>query len=386
MQVTLLERHSTLGFEASGNPCAMLYPRISGDDSLSEFALAGYLYSLNLFTALHLNANTFNRCGMLQLGFNAREMARIKKVATYYANNNVVHYISQQEASHLAGVIVQHDALYFPDAGWIKPSYLLPHLSQHDNITIQALTNIKALSFINHVWRVADTDNNTHEAEIVVIAKANEAKNFKQSAHIQTQAIHGQISLLGATTLSKNLNCIVCSNGYLSPSIDGRHSLGATDATANIPLAINAQDHLKNFHTLKMISEQLHQDLVPRELVQQLEQPAYITPGRVSSRCTTSDYFPLVGQLLNVETLRCQPPRPNADTNALPWLSGLYINAAHGSKGFTSAPLCAELLASLICNETLPISATLVGLLNPNRFILRAMGLKRLAKTMAISS
>jgi tRNA 5-methylaminomethyl-2-thiouridine biosynthesis bifunctional protein len=62
------------------------------------------------------------------------------------------------------------------------------------------------------------------------------------------------------------------------------------------------------------------------------------------------------------------------------------MNAAHGSKGFTSAPLCAELLASAICNETLPISSLLAGLLNPNRFLLREMGLKRLAKTMAISS
>jgi len=45
--------------------------------------------------------------------------------------------------------------------------------------------------------------------------------------------------------------------------------------------------------------------------------------------------------------------------------------------------LCAELLACLIGNEALPIARELAGLLNPNRFLLREMGLKRLSKTLA---
>ncbi len=105
-----------------------------------------------------------------------------------------------------------------------------------------------------------------------------------------------------------------------------------------------------------------------------------ITGGRVSLRCTTSDYWPLVGQLLNSAILRTHPPRPSAPVENLPWVKGLFMNVAHGSKGFTSAPLCAELLAGLICNEKLSISAERYGLLNPNRFLLREMGLKRLAK------
>ncbi|NOS97308.1 MAG: FAD-dependent oxidoreductase, partial [Methylotenera sp.] len=40
IQVTLFERNATIANEASGNPQAMLYPRISGDDDASQFALA----------------------------------------------------------------------------------------------------------------------------------------------------------------------------------------------------------------------------------------------------------------------------------------------------------------------------------------------------------
>ncbi|OIR12417.1 tRNA 5-methylaminomethyl-2-thiouridine biosynthesis bifunctional protein MnmC [mine drainage metagenome] len=379
IQVTLFERHATLGNEASGNPCAMLYPRLSGNNDLSEFALAGYLYSLSLFKSLHFETTEFNNCGMLQLGFNAREMARIQKVAASYTDTNILRYTSQQEACQLAGMKIQYDALYFPNAGWIKPTSLYPQITQHKNISVKTLTSANKILKINDIFHIYDSENRCIEAEIVVIANANHAKDFQQSVHIATQAVRGQISLLDATPLSQNLNTIVCSDGYLSPVVDGQHSLGATYSIENTALTINAEDHLTNFHTLHLISEQLHQDLLQKE-------SEHTTVGRVALRCTTPDYFPLLGQLLDVEALQSTPPRPNADTGTLPWQAGLYINAAHGSKGFTSAPLCAELLAALICNEPLPISETLAAQLNPNRFILREMGLKRLAKTIAISS
>jgi tRNA 5-methylaminomethyl-2-thiouridine biosynthesis bifunctional protein len=90
-----------------------------------------------------------------------------------------------------------------------------------------------------------------------------------------------------------------------------------------------------------------------------------------------------VGELIDGANLTKNPVRPSASTESLPWVSGLYINAAHGSKGFTSAPLCAELLASIICHQPLPVSNELAYQLNPNRFLLKTLGLKKLAKTIA---
>ncbi|MGZ8258030.1 MAG: FAD-dependent oxidoreductase, partial [Methylotenera sp.] len=75
IRVTLLERNAAIASEASGNPLAMLYPRLSGNDAASQFALAGYLHSLSLFKGLNLDQTDFDTCGLLQLGFNARELA-----------------------------------------------------------------------------------------------------------------------------------------------------------------------------------------------------------------------------------------------------------------------------------------------------------------------
>ena len=80
--VTLIERNTQIANAASGNPLAMLYPRLSGDELTSEFALTSYIHSLAFYQSLQLPESDFFACGMLQLGFNARELSRIKKVAS----------------------------------------------------------------------------------------------------------------------------------------------------------------------------------------------------------------------------------------------------------------------------------------------------------------
>lgn len=371
VKVTLIEQHAAFGQEASGNPCAMLYPRLSGDDALSSFNLAAFLYSVAFYHSLNLSANVFQTCGMLQLGFNARELARIQKVAAVYGENDAIKYVDIAEASQLASIQIKHEALYLKQAGWIKPKQLLTRLTQHNNIstvTLKIVNNILKYNVILNKYESLDAD-------YVVIANANAANNFTQSAHISTQAVRGQVSFLPATENSQALKTIVCSDGYLSPSVDGLHSLGATFNTENTSLNLTDADHQANLNILKTLSAPLYNSLKPQPLT-----------GRASLRCSTPDYFPLLGQLLDMQILTAKPPRPNAPIESLPWLNGLYINAAHGSRGFTSAPLCAELLAQMICGEPLSINAELLGLLNPNRFLLRNLGLKRLAKLPAFHS
>ncbi|HYN53544.1 MAG TPA: FAD-dependent 5-carboxymethylaminomethyl-2-thiouridine(34) oxidoreductase MnmC [Methylotenera sp.] len=380
VHVSLLERHTTIASEASGNPLAMLYPRLSGDNVASQFALAGYLHSLRLFNSLDLESADFNACGLLQLGFNARELARIKKVAAQNHSIDILKYVSQQEASSLAGIDVLYDALYFPHAAWVNPQSLCKRLTQHENIEVYTSINISKIMKNNNLFEIYFNESLIKKADIVIIANANEAQHFSPSSHILTQAVRGQVTQLEATEASQKLQMIVCSDGYLSPAVNHQHSLGATFSsepfsTNQADLAITEYDHLANLKALKTISNPFYLNLQNN-----------VTAGRVALRCTTPDYFPLVGELIDSNALKTAPPRPNASTDSLPWIKGLYINVAHGSHGFTSAPLCAELLANLICNEPLAVSEELVSLLNPNRFLLRELGLKRLAKTIAISS
>jgi len=380
LKVTLLERNAEIAGEASGNPLAMLYPRLNSSDSATEFALAAYLHSLRLYRSLGLPAADFDCCGMLQLGFNPKESARIRKVAAQGHANSIVEYADRIQASELAGIDIEHDALHFPDAAWVNPQQLCRRLTRHENITTATHENVLGILKINDQFEVSNDQHRVHRADIVVIANANHAKQLYPELQLSIQAVLGQVSLVSATDASRPLQKIVCSDGYLSPAAYRRHAeqlhcLGATfsniAAGENIqgPLTVENRDHLANLEKLHNISGSLHAELKDN-----------ITDGRVSLRCAAMDYWPLAGQLLDAGKLNNAPPRANANAGSLPWVNGLYMNIAHGSKGFTTAPLCAELIACMALNQELPVPDALAGLLNPNRFQLRQMGLKRLAK------
>ena len=49
----------------------------------------------------------------------------------------------------------------------------------------------------------------------------------------------------------------------------------------------------------------------------------------------------------------------------------LLVLTGLGSRGLTTAPLMAEILASQLCHEPLPMSETLLQALAPERFMLR---------------
>ena len=369
IKVTLFERHAEVASEASGNPQAMLYPRISGEDAASQFALESYLYSLAFFKTLKVNPADFNVCGMLQLGFNPRELARIQKVVTQNHADDILKYVSADEASSIAGMDITHDALYFPKAAWVNPQQLCQHLTAHENISVKTLINVDSLLKNNDLFEIYSEGILIEKADIAIITNANEAQNLGVNLYLKTQAVRGQVSILEATNISYKIKSIICSDGYLSPADNGQHCLGATFSLDNMDDKLDEEDHLANLFKLKSFSLPLHENL-----------KSNIKGGRVSFRCTSFDYFPLVGELLDNNLLKAKPPRPNAQQDSLPWIKGLYINVAHGSRGFTSAPFCAELLAQMICGEPLTMNIELAALMNPNRFALRKLGLKRLAR------
>ncbi len=368
-QVTLIERHQALAQEASGNPAGVLYPRLTNSqDKLNQFALAGYLYSLRMLNQLALAPEHYQACGVLQLAFNAREQARCENILGQYLPNSLLNQVNQDEASHIAGVALNFGGIFFPSAGWVNPSAWCHLLTAHENISVKTSTEALRIIRAGEVWQVWDAHHCIAEAAVVIIACANDSLQFEQSSHCTLQAVRGQVSLLPSNAVSEQLKAVVCGEGYFTPAHQQMHCLGATFATDDHALDVREADHLHNLNNLQVTSPTLYDALKHQKL-----------QGRVAFRSTTKDYFPLLGQLIDVKQLHAKPPRYNDNPQTLPWLDGLYVNAGHGSKGLISAPLCAEVLASVICREPSPISKDLMSAMEPNRFALRALGLKLLA-------
>lgn len=368
-QVTLIERHTSLAQEASGNPSGILYPRLgNAQDKLSQFALAGYLYSLRLLTRLGLSPDHYQACGLLQLAFNAREQARCNNILAQNLPRSLLSGVDQDQSSALAGVDLNHGGVFFPSAGWVNPLAWCVSLTNHRNIAVKTSTEVLKIVRTDDGWQVWDSQNCIAEADKVIIACANDTMLFEQSSHCALQVVRGQITLLPSTPITEQLKTVVCGEGYFTPAHNQTHCLGATFSIDDNATEPRNADHLQNLNTLHEVSPMLY-DAVKQQTLQ----------GRVAFRSTTRDYFPLLGQLIDIKELKANPPRYNDSPNTLPWLDGLYVNAGHGSKGLISAPLCAEVLASVICVEPSPLPVDLMTAIEPNRFALKDIGLKLMA-------
>ena len=366
--VTLIERHDQLAQEASGNPIAMLYPKLSAKPSMqSALALQGFEFTLNLLKSLPNHADFFDACGQIQLAFDAREVARQSLIS----QQNNYPILSAAQASEIAGIALNMGGLYLPNAGWVRPAALCDALCSSPLITIITAANALNIEKKSNGWQVNLEQKNTLEADMLVICNANDIKQFSQCNSAKITPVRGQINFFAQNNFSQNIKTIICSDHSLSPAVAGLHTIGTSYAPNDANPDLSETDTLQNLNALRKISPELYASLQNSKI-----------NGRVAWRSAALDYMPLAGQLLDDEQLHAKPPRYNANPASLPWLHGLYVNAGHGSKGMITAPLCGELIACLATNSALPIDAKLASRLNPSRFLLKDLGLKQLAASL----
>ena len=376
--VTLIDRHAQLAQEASGNPLAMLYPKLNIKPNLQSLITThGFYFTLKLLQQLANHERFFYACGQIQLAFSVTEKIKqleLGKQEYWYKDSDFFRFVDNAEASKIAGIALKAGGIFLPQAGSVNPQLLCVALSNHALIKVQTAQNVLAITPYQNGWQVQIKDG-TLAAENVVICNANDIKQFSFCTYTNTNAkvipVRGQVDFFAPNAASAYLKTIICSDHYLSPAVDGMHSIGTTYAPNDTNPAISAADTQSNLNALRTISPEIYAGISLNDV-----------QSRVSWRSQTLDYRPLAGQLLDEAKLRASPPRYNANLTDLSWLHGLYVNAGHGSKGMITAPLCGELVASLITKMPLPLDGKLASSVNPSRFLLRELGLKQLAASL----
>lgn len=368
IDVTLIERNLTIAQAASGNPVAMLYPKYNtGNDPLNLLSIRGFEHTLKLLADAKDDYASYQLCGLIQFAFNQREQDRLAQIST----GENLQIIDKAQASEIAGIPVEFGGLFLPNAGWINPVRLCEYLTQSSRINkVMSHEALTIKQSFQH-WQVAMHKKVYLEADAVVICNANDVANFHQTQDISVTPVRGQVNFLQSNDVSEQIQSILCSDHYLSPAISNQHSVGTSYGPNDPNPALSGDDTQRNLASIDTISPWLYEKLDLNNVA-----------GRVAWRSATKDYFPLAGALINHQTIKQSPPRYNDDPETLPWLKGLYLNAGHGSKGMITAPLCGELVAAMINQEALPISAKMVAQLSPSRFTLKALGLKKLAQNL----
>lgn len=363
-QVRVIDRQSAVAGETSGNLQGITYLKLSAHHTpLSRFVLSGFGYTRRLLNAL--DPHFWQACGVLQMPTSAQEHNRQAGIAEVFGQT-LVREVDQTEASAIAGVTVPSGGMYFPEGGWINPKALCQHLLNHPNIVLELNTAITRIDKPDTHWQLWAGERLVARTEHLVLATA-EHVNDLLDLKLSVKPIRGQVTEIDATPASCALNTVLCAEGYVAPPLDGVHTLGASFRFKAPDLTLSVDEHQENLDLLKKLSEPfytaLNADQAPLK-------------GRAGYRCTSPDYLPVVGPVSDAQTFAALYHKLGKDsrlrpTTPCPWIEGLYVTTAHGSRGLISAPLCGEILAAWLNNEPLPVPVELAQACHPNRFALK---------------
>jgi len=340
--VDLFETHAAPAQEASGNPAGLIRPVVSADwNTHSRFTTSGYLYSTRHHAELE-NAGygmTHGQGGVLQL---ARDAGRFEKqqrlVDAFRLPSDFLRTMQSAEASELAGMPVTGAGWWFPNAVWADPASMCRASLSACGSSVRARygTPIASIEYRGDAWHVLDASGRSlGNAPVLVIANAHHALSFEQTRSLPLRPVRGQVSLIPARKRHP-LKVAVCGDGYVTPSINGSHCVGASFNEGVLETAERVEDHAANLGRLERMLPGFGADVDAASL-----------KGRVAFRTMARDRLPVVG-----------PVGPE----------GLFACLALGSRGMTWSAIAGELLASQIGGEPLPLERDLVSALDPRRF------------------
>lgn len=370
-RVSVLERDTEIAAGASGNRQGVLQCRLNNAvDGAWQFNLQAFLFASRHYDMLQELQPSIHwqRCGVLNLdtAFSSRR-ERCPEVRLDLYAEAVVHRVDQALASVLAGTTLDGGGNFIPLGGWLRPAALCAAWLQHPLISTQCGTEVHALQHHMGKWQAMDTEGEVlAEADCVVIANSTAAANLAQTSHLPLIPLRGQLSHLRASAYSSALKTVVCGRSYISPPLHGEHCAGASYSKDVSDLSLSVHEQSENLA-----------GIMPHLLDAALGDSA-LSGGRVAVRAGSPDRTPMAGPAVDAEALealfRSLPQHERKHpTVSLPCHAGLYINVGHGSHGIGNTPLLAEYLASLMCQEPLPLQTAVLEALHPARFILRRL-------------
>ncbi len=388
-KVTVYCAESTLGTGASGNLQGALYPLLNGQhDALGQLFSNAYQFALNFYHEVnqhHPFSHQFN--GLIQLAYDSSSTKKLQKIKEAGLPEQLVHWIDTNSTNQLAGLEIDHPALYYPRAGWLSPRQLINSLAQllaeYDNVTIHCNYHIEQISYNQHAidneqWILkrkrtsisknalpentldislqttpeqSQTENvtentDTFKHQTLVIAAGFDSLNFQHCRAVPLSAARGQVSHIDSTPELTALKRTLCHEGYLTPAIAAQHCMGATFKRHDSDTTYRETEQKDNHQKLKKcITDKAWVDNIVLN-----------NQAHTAIRCTTRDHFPYVGELTDYDSLKKSYEMDESATYPIASLPNAYLLTGLGSRGLCSAPLLAEILASKINKESLPVA------------------------------
>lgn len=367
--VRVLERHHHPAQEASGNHAGILLPVLSTEwNALSRLTSLGLGYARRMLDRLAVKHPQidWHPCGVLRLARNPHHAGQQLKIAgRLNLPADFARWVEPAEGSELIGARVEQPGWWFAGGGWVNPPNVVRALLDHPEITLSTSVPVGRLEPVGGIWRVLDEhEQHIVECETVILANADGLNGLLPGA-LPLTPVRGQISLAPVTPAHR-LKAVACREGYVIPERGGLHCFGASFAHGMHDPAPRLEDHVGNVERLTSI------------LPDWSDMDAVDLTGRVSHRCATPDRLPIAGPLHDAVAFRSDfeglylgwPARRFAQAKLHP---GLWVTTGHGARGLVWTALLAELIASELNGDPLPLTDDLIQALHPARFDYRQM-------------
>jgi tRNA 5-methylaminomethyl-2-thiouridine biosynthesis bifunctional protein len=328
LHVDLFDADPCGRYKASGNPIALIAPRLDrGDTREGRFYRSAYLLACDTYS--QMDELAFARVGVIERSPTPQDQKRLADLARDppLAGDHLIGHEDDSALLHLKG-------------GVAYPDEVLKSLQRdcvRHPVAIAALERREG-----QWWALSETGKCLAKADLCVVAAGTGFKSFVDLGD-DLRARAGQLSYIRTPELT--LDHAICGGAYAAQS--GQNLFfGATfeawPLEDQTPPPVSSERHAHNLTILSEIAPELASEVDVSGL-----------SGRGSIRVTTPDHLPLAGKAPGDQ-------------------EGLFVLAGLGSRGFTTAFLCAEIIAARALNEPEPVAEDLVEALRPDRFLERA--------------
>lgn len=362
---------------ASGNRQGAVYPLLNSEHrSVSRVFAPAFLFARQFVEQIAQRCPfEHDWCGVTQLMWDGKSTDKLTRMLQGHFPTELVRSLTTEQTQQQMGLPMDMPSLFYSLGGWLSPTdltqTLFALLQAEGALTAYFEHPIEQLTWLENqqCWQLSSHEQ-PFKHQCVVIANGHQFDQFEQTRHIPLGKVKGQVSHAPTNPTLNPLRSVLCYDGYMTPNspTHNTHCIGASYDRQQLNHLFDAQAQQENAQRLaRCIPNQAW----PKQVDVSGNQ------SRQSIRCVSRDHLPFVGNIgqrdkiiadyIHLPHLSVEEIPPIAQYPQLYGLLGL------GSRGLSSAPLMAELLASQICGDPLPLPVDVLEMLHPSRMWIRKL-------------